>query len=88
MANSKTRFGNLFVKYSSNLVNIFNTIMKKEYMAFPAQFPLDRFTQKVFIEFNNMRFDGNAFLRRRLDNGHILSAGQRHMQGARNRGGC
>ena len=71
--------------FRRDLLNALDSVKYHKDLPSAPKFTLDDITQQVIVLFQNIGLHRIAFLRRFLNQTHVLDAGQRHIQRPRNR---
>ena len=67
------------------LVDRLDAVVQEERLAAAVALALERLAHEVLVVLADVGLDGTAALRRRLDDGDVAHAGERHLQRARDR---
>src|SRR2546430_16416985 len=77
------RVGDELAQLLAHVVDVLHTVVDEEDLALAQQLPPDRLGRGTLVELAHVREDGLAVLGRRVHEGEIPGAGERHLERAR-----
>ena len=88
VADNDARTGHQLLNARCDFVDSFDAIVDEVDLAAALEFDFDRGSNDLLVELGHDGLNRHAIFRRRLDDGHIAQADERHVQRARNRRGA
>ena len=88
VSHRKPNVGQQLLEILRKPVNGLDTVVDEIDLSRALNLPSDRIDNATLVEGKDLRVDGEAILRRCVDDGHVARAHERHVQGTRNRRRC